>query len=170
MKKQIIQKVKAAKWYTVIADEVSDMSNKEQLSIVLRYVDCDTLVVREDLVCFTECDTGISGHALAENITCMLEGLGLDLANLRGQAYDGAGNMAGVLNGASATINSQYPLAMYLHCTSHCLNLTVIKSLEVTSVRNMMGIIGRVYQFFDAHPKRQTSLEKATNLLLEFTS
>ena len=68
--------------------------------------------------------------------------------------------MAGVANGASAIINSQYPLAMYLHCASHCLNLTVIKSLEVTSVRNMMGIIGRVYQFFAAHPKRQTALEK----------
>ena len=161
VKKQIIQKVKAAKWYTVIADEVSDVSNKEQLSIVLRYVDCDTLVVREDLVCFTECDTGTSGRALAEKITCTLEGLGLDLANLRGQAYDGAGNMAGVVNGASAIINSQYPLAMYLHCASHCLNLTVIKSLEVTNVRNMMGIIGRVYQFFAAHPKRQSALEKA---------
>ena len=161
VKQQIIQKVKAAKWYTVIADEVTDVSNKEQLSVVLRYVESDTLVVREDLVCFTECDTGTSGHALAEKITCTLEGYGLDLSNLRGQAYDGAGNMAGVVNGAAAIITAQHPLAMYLHCASHCLNLTVVKSLEVTSIRNMMGIVGRVYQFFAAHPKRQGALEKA---------
>ena len=44
---------------------------------------------------------------------------------------------------------------------SHCLNLAVVKSLEVTSVRNMMGVVGRVYQFFAAHPKRQRALEKA---------
>ena len=54
----IIDKVKAAKWFTVIADEVTDIANREQLSIVLRYVDIATLTVREDLVGFFECDTG----------------------------------------------------------------------------------------------------------------
>ncbi|MTV67196.1 DUF4371 domain-containing protein, partial [Streptococcus pneumoniae] len=28
-----------ARWYSVIADEVTDAANKEQLSLVLRYVD-----------------------------------------------------------------------------------------------------------------------------------
>ena len=37
----------------------------------------------------------------------------------------------------------------------------MVKSLEVTSVRNMMGVVGRVYQFFTAHPKRQGAFEKA---------
>ena len=48
----IIDKVKAAKWFTVTADEVTDASNREQLSIVLWYVDGATLTVREDLVGF----------------------------------------------------------------------------------------------------------------------
>ena len=34
------------------------------------------------------------------------------------------------------------------------LNLAVVKSLQVTSIRNMMGVAGRVYVFFAAHPKR----------------
>ena len=105
-------------------------------------------MIHEDLVCFTECDAGTSGRALAEKITCTLEGFGLDLSNVRGKAYDGAGNVAGVVNSAAAIITAQYPLAIYLHCTSHCLNLAVVKSLEVTNVRNMIGIIGRVCQFF----------------------
>lgn len=92
---KIIRKVQPAKWYTIIADEVTDLSNKEQLSIVLRYVDSDNVLVREDLVGFVECDTGISGRNLADKITTHLEGLGLDLCNRRGPAYDGAGNMAG---------------------------------------------------------------------------
>ena len=98
--------MQAAKWYTVIADEVTDISNKEQLSIVLRYVDSDSVLVREDLVGFVECDTGISGRNLADKITTCLEGLGLDLCNLRGQAYDGAGNMAGSVNGTAAVISA----------------------------------------------------------------
>ena len=36
----------------MIADEVTDASTREQLSIVLRYVDSTTLTVREDLVGF----------------------------------------------------------------------------------------------------------------------
>ena len=112
-----------------------------------------TLLVREDLVGFSECDTGISGHNLATKITSCLQDYGLDLSNLRGQAYDGAGNMAGAVNGTAALIAADYPKALYLHCASHCLNLAVVKSLQVTSIRNMMGVVGRVFQFFAAHPK-----------------
>jgi hypothetical protein len=158
---QIITKVKVARWYSVIADEVTDAANKEQLSLVLRYVDPESDYVREDLVGFFECDTGITGRDLADKITSSLVAYGLDPTNIRGQAYDGAGNMAGSVNGAAALITAQYPLALYLHCTSHCLNLAVVNSVQVTSVRNMMGVVGRVYQFFDAHPKRQRALEEA---------
>ena len=49
--------------------------------------------------------------------------------------------MAGSVNGTAALIAAQYPLALYIHCASHCLNLAVVKSIQVTSVRNMMGVI-----------------------------
>ena len=85
---------------------------------------------------------------------------GLDLEKLRGQAYDGAGNMAGSVNGTAALISAKYPLALYMHCASHCLNLAVMKSLQVTSDRNMMNAIDKVYVFFDTHPKRHVALER----------
>ncbi len=44
VRQQVIDKVKAATWFTVIADEVTDVSNKEQLSLVLRYVDTETML------------------------------------------------------------------------------------------------------------------------------
>ena len=47
---KILDKVKAAKWFTVIADEVTDISNKELLSLVLRYVDPSTGLAREDVM------------------------------------------------------------------------------------------------------------------------
>ena len=65
VRQQIISKVQAAKWFTVIADEVTDAANKEQLSVVLRYIDPGTLLIREDLIGFFECDTGISGKDLS---------------------------------------------------------------------------------------------------------
>ena len=69
--------------------------------------------------------------------------------------------MSGATRGAAAIISRQYPAALYLHCSSHVLNLVVVKALDVTSVRNMMGTIERAATFFFAHPKRQKALERA---------
>ena len=121
----ILDKVKRAIWYTIISDEVTDVSNKEQLSLVLRYVDPNTVHVREDLVSFFECDEGVTGRCLANKIIRSLQTYGLDLGKLRGQSYDGAGNMAGSNRGTAALISAQYPLALYLHCASHALNVAV---------------------------------------------
>ena len=107
---------------------------------------------------FLECDSGISGRALAEMMVDFLRKHSLDPTILRGQAYDGAGNMSGKTNGAAAHITSQFPFALYVHCASHSLNLTinltVVSSLKEVSVRNMIGIVNRVSIFFSAHPKR----------------
>ena len=61
--------------------------------------------------------------------------------------------MAGSVNGTAALIASDYPLAIYLHCTSHCLNLAVVKSLQITSVHNMMGVVESVFHFFGRSPQ-----------------
>ena len=60
--------------------------------------------------------------------------------------------MAGKTNGAAVIITRDYPLASYLHCASHSLNLAAVKSLEVQIVRNMIGITTRVSLFFHTHP------------------
>ena len=153
IKRNILDRVRRAKLFSVVADEVTDSSNKEQLALALRYVDHGNLQIREDLVEFIECDTGVTGRAIAEKITGFIQLSGLDPTKLRGQAYDGAGNMAGKTNGAAAIITRDYTLASYLHCASHSLNLAMVKSLEVQSVRNMIGIITRVSLFFHAHPQ-----------------
>ena len=148
LQQKIFEKVRKAKWFTLIADEVTDVSNKELLSIALRYIDDETGLTREDFVSFLECETGISGHCLAQKITTSLRSYGLDLTNLHGQAYDGAGNMAGSVRGTAALITAEYPLAIYIHCASYCLNLAVVKSLQITSLhrsqlsRNLRDIHG----------------------------
>ena len=84
----------------------------------------------------------------------------LDPSKMRGQAYDGASNMSGKIRGAAARIQSQYPLALYTHCASHCLNLAVVASFEGQSVRNMIGVVKRLSIFFSAHPKPRRNWRK----------
>ena len=49
--------------------------------------------------------------------------LNLPMSGLRGQTYDGAANMSGRHSGAQAVVKGQQPLALYVHCGAHCLNL-----------------------------------------------
>ena len=156
----ILNKIRRSLCYTLIVDEVTDCSNKEQLCIVIRYIEPDTSYIREDLVTFLECDSGVSGEALAEKMLGFVTDH-LDPSKMRGQAYDGASNMSGRRNGVAAKISSVYPLTLYTHCASHSLNLAVVASFEEPSVRNMIGVIHRVSTFFFAHPKRQKKLEEA---------
>ena len=65
----------------------------------------------------------------------------LDPSKMHGQAYDGASNMSGKISGTAARIQSQYPLALYIHCASHCLILAVDASFPNRSVRNMIGVV-----------------------------
>ena len=108
---------------------------------------------------FTECDRGVTGRAIADKLIDAIKRLGLDVANLRRQSYDGAGNMCGHLQGASTLINKIQPKAVYIHCNSHQLNLGIMKACNVLPVSNMMCVISEISRFFNKSPKRQSRLE-----------
>ena len=108
IQEKIVAEVKAAKFFSVCADEAADISNKEQLPLVLRFVD-ESGTIREEFIEFVLCDSGTTGEAIATKLVSSLQKLGLDLDNLRGQGYDGAGNMAGRAQGVAARIQQNYP-------------------------------------------------------------
>jgi len=82
-----------------------------------------------------------------------------DLNQLRGQAYDGAGAMAGATKGAAARLLELYPKALFTHCTSHRLNLCIVKCCSIREIQNSMEIADSVCRFFNNSPKRQLFLE-----------
>ena len=49
--------------------------------------------------------------------------MALSLDNCHGQAYDGAFNIAGHLNGVAAPMLKVVPKTYYVHCLAHSLNL-----------------------------------------------
>ena len=108
---------------------------------------------------FRKCQEGVSGEAIANAILERLTAWQLNPQLLRGQAYDGAGAMAGKSKGAAAIIAAHYPRAVYTHCAAHRLNLCVVKSCDLREVSNMMQIADSVSRFFGNSPKRQLALE-----------
>ncbi|GAA6095220.1 zinc finger MYM-type protein 1-like, partial [Tachysurus ichikawai] len=102
-------------------DGTQDLSGKEQESVCLRYVDHD-LIVHEEFVGMYEVSV-TTGENLAKVLKDVLLRRNLSITGLRGQAYDGAANLAGKYSGAQAIIKESQPLALYVHCGPHCVNL-----------------------------------------------
>ena len=65
----------------------------------------------------------------------------LNSINIRGQAYDGAAVMSSEIAGVQAKIKETAPLAIFTHCFSHCLNLSIAATSKVQEVRNLIGVI-----------------------------
>ncbi|KAH7661228.1 P-loop containing nucleoside triphosphate hydrolase protein [Dioscorea alata] len=86
-----------ARIFSLMVDEARDISVKEQMAIVLRYVDSRGQVI-ERFLC-VEHVTDTSSHTLKEAIDNLFAKYGLSLSRLRGQGYDGASNMRGEFNG-----------------------------------------------------------------------
>ena len=158
--KKIIDEVRQAKFFSILADGASDCSNKEQMAIVIRFVD-DQSNVREDFLGFFQCKEGTKGVQIANLLMETASKLGLDMENCRGQGYDGAGNMSGKYIGAATLISRDYPAALYIHCASHRLNLCVAETCKIQAIRNMITTIRKASYFFDGSPKRQQVLEKS---------
>ena len=107
--------------FTVMVDETTDSSIREQCATVLYWVD-DDLMPHEDFIGLHD-----TPSANASNIVTIIRDvllhLCISLDDCRGQCYDRASVMQGVCNGVATQILQIQPKALYTHCYGHSLNL-----------------------------------------------
>ncbi|CAF3828199.1 unnamed protein product [Rotaria sordida] len=95
IREHIINEIKHAKFFTVIGDETTNVSDIEQFTFCLRYVFEDK--VQEKFISFLPAEDR-TGEDLARLILEELTNLGLDPNFMVGQAYDGCSAMSGQFN------------------------------------------------------------------------
>jgi len=159
---EILSEIKEAKYYSVIADEVCDVSNKEQFSICIRYVHDN--IVKETFLDFVEVER-ITGHVLANKLLHHLALWGLSYSDMRGQCYDGSSNMSGARNGCKEIVQKHAPMATYTHCAAHRLNLAIMSACRIQEFKSTEACIGEIARFFKYSAKRQRLLEKCIDSL-----
>ena len=119
---ELLTDIKAAEHFALIGNETRDVSGKEQFAISVRWVAHD-YAMNEDLITLAgveQTDGAILTATLKNVLIC---NNGLQISKCHGQAYDGASNMSGHLNGVAARIQKEQPKAHYVHCVAHSLNL-----------------------------------------------
>ncbi len=160
IRNSILKQVKEVKYYSVLCDEVIDVACKEQVSIVLRFVDSDCNI-QEEFLDFIKVER-ITGEVLAREIKNVLARYGLDFQNCRGQGYDGATNMSAA-NGVQGHLSVENSKVVYVHCNCHILNLCIVNACSLPPTRNMSSAITETANFFQNSAKRQIFLENVVD-------
>ena len=151
--RKLLAQIRVAEWYSIIADETRDLSGTEQFAISLRWVDADYNVY-EDLIGMVDVES-TTAEKLTSAIKDTLLRCVLPLAQCRGQAYDGAANMAGSIKGVAKCIQNEQPSALFVHCLAHNLNLCLQDcSRQCSTVRNALSLTSGVATIIRASPKR----------------
>ena len=98
---------------------------------------------------------------MASCIFDVLIRLQLPLEQMRGQTYDGASNMAGKHRGCQALVKIRQPLALYVHCGAHCINLVSQATCDsVPLIRDCLGIVQELGALFNASSNLRISFSQ----------
>ena len=139
VRRKICDDIRKSVYYSILADETKDVSKKEQLTIVLRFVD-DNAVIHENFLTFVEASE-LNAAGLTSYILSVLKEHRLDPENIVSQGYDGASVMSGKYKGVQQRIKEIAPHAEYIHCYAHTLNLVLVDSTKSNQYANDFFIL-----------------------------
>ncbi|KAH9743313.1 TTF-type domain-containing protein [Citrus sinensis] len=144
--------------FCILVDEALDESDKEQMAIILRYVDCDGYIRERFFEVVNVMET--IAVTLKKEICNVLARYDLLVENIRGQGYDGASNMRGAWNGLQALFLKDCPYAYYIHCFAHQLQLALVAaSNDVPDVWLFFSALGSIVNVLTSSAKRLSELK-----------
>ena len=142
----------ASKYYSVSGDSTPDLTHVDQLTTIIRYVVDGKPVER--FLTFHQM-TSHKAEAIATTLLEYLERETINFQDCRGQSYDNASNMSGKYSGMQVRLKEVNPLALYIPCAGHSLNLVGTAAASCcVEVISLFGFIQKIYMFFSASTYR----------------
>jgi len=155
----ILSLIHESTYVSIMVDETTDISNKEQLTLVMRRID-HNLDVYEEFLGMYQIDS-TTAESITSTILDALLHFKVPLTKLRGQCYDGCSTMAGSRNGVAARILAMEPKAVFTHCYGHALNLAVSDTIKkCVMLRDCLDTCYELIKLIKWSPKRDAMLKK----------
>lgn len=137
-----------------MADETTDISNCEQMVIVIRWI-TRKFIVQEEFIGLYEMSLTDSA-TIAKTILDVLTRLNLPLSKVCGQCYDGASCMSGCKSGVAKRITDLEPRALYIHCYGHALNLAAGDAIKQSKLmQDALDTTREITKLVKSSPKRE---------------
>ena len=155
----VVKRIKEAdcKYFSILADETSDVSKKEQLVVCIRWIDND-LLPHEDYLTIRVLED-LKAKSISDIVLNCLQINGLDIEDARGQCYDGASVMKGEHGGVASIIKEKNGSCLYIHCHGHSLNLACGDTIkQIPSLKEAFDIARELIKFIRKSPKKSLNL------------
>ncbi len=160
--RDILELVRSSPFITLMVDETTDKSNKEQLTIVMRWVS-DKFEASEEFLGFHYM-LSIDALSIVNAIKDIFLRFQIPFSKLRGQCYDGCSTMAGAKSGVATRIQEIQPRAVFTHCYGHALNLSVADTIKQSAaMKDCLDICSEVIKLLKFSPKREAMLKEYKN-------
>ena len=162
-----------AKYYSLSLDCTSDISHKEQITVILRFVRCneeDGVTVKEAFLGYLRV-VDSTGRELLDTFMKRVEELGLNLADCCGQCYDSGANMKGKEAGVQARLLEINSKALYVPCANHSLNLVVVDCAKSsTEALLFFCVLAQLCTVFSSSTSSWTIMKKHVKILIQSSS
>ena len=157
--RKILHCIHGSPFLTIMVDETTDISNKEQLTLVVRWVDENFDVFEEFLGMYGLQAT--TADSIVSAITDALLRFQISINKVRGQCYDGCSTMAGARGGVAAKIQQMEPRAVFTHCYGHALNLGVSDTVKKSIImKDCLDTCYELVKLIKFSPKREAILTR----------
>ena len=159
----ILERIRRAKSYGILADEAADVAVLQQLIIFLKYVDPDTGVAKTEFL-VTKCindPRGANAEVITDHILGTLKECDLEVRNLKSFVSDGASVMTGEHNGVAARLKRVNKVLLNFHCICHRLALACADTGDsIKYIVEVESLLKETWKCFENSPKRTSIFMK----------
>ena len=154
--------MRRSEFYSIAFDETTDVSGKNIMSIVARYIDAEDGSINEDFLGFynthdfakaenlyeDEAEKKLTGIVLGKVVEAIMKNYGLEMAKIVSYGSDGAAVMTSKEKGAISYLKQNSKHAVHSYCLSHCLNLCISEVTGIPEFEFVIKYINKIASFF----------------------
>ena len=152
----LLMRLKASQFISIMADESADVSSKEELSVCGRWLESGKPV--EHFLGIIHAQE-VNAESLTRYLLKFLQEKGISLKKMCGLGFDGTNTMSGNKSGVQIRIGCHTPSALFVHCRCHQLQLAAVHAAnEHREVQRALGTLLTIWKTFHYSPKKTEKL------------
>ena len=155
---RIVSDLNEAKYFSISIDSTTDAAHNDQLVLTVRYVYKGEPIER---FLGMMSNKGHKAEQMFNAVQEFLDSHNINIKNCRGQSHDNASVMSGTYGGFQKLLRNVSPLAFYIPCFTHSLNLVGTDVMTCClEAKKFFDFLENIYVFFTSSSDRFSNLQE----------
>ena len=163
IEQKLLDQLRNSKFLSIMADESTDVSSYEEMSICARWIQ-EGKPVEHFLGILRAHET--DAQSLTKYLLDFIRDKNIDINAIRGLGFDGTNTMSGARTGVQRRVRVHAPSALYVHCRCHQLQLASVHAADNhQEVKRVFGTLLTMWKTFHYSPKKAEKLSEIQQIL-----